>query len=186
MSRLFGPITVRGLTLPNRAWVSPMCQYSATDGLPGDWHLVHLGQFATGGAGLVLTEATAVTPEGRISPADTGIWSEAHADAWRRIVEFVHAQGTSIGMQLAHAGRKGSTKRPWEGSGSVPVDEGGWQSVGADRQPFCPYAPARPLETDEVSALPAAFAAGARRALDAGFDLFELHFAHGYLVHQFL
>ncbi|WP_328447633.1 NADH:flavin oxidoreductase/NADH oxidase [Amycolatopsis sp. NBC_00438] len=186
MSRLFSPITVRSLTLPNRAWVSPMCQYSATDGLPGDWHLVHLGQFATGGAGLVLTEATAVTPEGRISPQDTGIWSEAHADAWRRIVGFVHAQGTAIGMQLAHAGRKGSTKRPWEGSGSVASADGGWQSVGADRQSFGPYAPARPLATDEVSALPQAFAAGARRALDAGFDLLELHFAHGYLVHQFL
>ncbi|WP_326945015.1 NADH:flavin oxidoreductase/NADH oxidase [Amycolatopsis sp. NBC_01307] len=186
MSRLFSPITVRGLTLPNRAWVSPMCQYSATDGLPGDWHLVHLGQFATGGAGLVLTEATAVTPEGRISPQDTGIWSEAHTDAWRRVVGFVHAQGTSIGMQLAHAGRKGSTKRPWDGSGSVAASDGGWQSVGADDQPFGTYDPARPLSTDEVSALPAAFAAGARHALDAGFDLLELHFAHGYLVHQFL
>jgi 2,4-dienoyl-CoA reductase-like NADH-dependent reductase (Old Yellow Enzyme family) len=163
-----------------------MCQYSATDGLPGDWHLVHLGQFATGGAGLVLTEATAVTPEGRISPQDTGIWSEAHADAWRRVVDFVHAQGAAIGMQLAHAGRKGSTKRPWDGSGSVPVEEGGWPSVGADAQPFGTYAPAQPLSTDEVSALPSAFAAGARRALDAGFDLLELHFAHGYLVHQFL
>ncbi|WP_328645263.1 NADH:flavin oxidoreductase/NADH oxidase [Amycolatopsis sp. NBC_00348] len=186
MSRLFSPITVRGLTLPNRAWVSPMCQYSATDGLPGDWHLVHLGQFATGGAGLVLTEATAVTPEGRISPQDTGIWSEAHADAWRRVVGFVHAQGTSIGMQLAHAGRKGSTKRPWDGSGSVAASDGGWQSVGADAQAFGTYDPARPLSTDEVSALPATFAAGARHALDAGFDLLELHFAHGYLVHQFL
>jgi 2,4-dienoyl-CoA reductase-like NADH-dependent reductase (Old Yellow Enzyme family) len=186
VSELFSPITVRGLTLPNRAWVSPMCQYSATGGLPGAWHLVHLGQFATGGAGLVMTEATAVVPEGRISPQDTGIWSEAHADAWRPVVDFVHAQGTAIGMQLAHAGRKGSTHRPWEGPGSVPPEEGGWQSVGADDRPFGTYAPARPLTTDEVSALPEAFAGAARRALDVGFDLLELHFAHGYLVHQFL
>jgi 2,4-dienoyl-CoA reductase-like NADH-dependent reductase (Old Yellow Enzyme family) len=186
VSRLFSPITVRGLTLPNRAWVSPMCQYSATDGLPGDWHLVHLGQFATGGAGLVMTEATAVVPEGRISPQDTGIWSEAHADAWRRIVDFVHRQGTAIGMQLGHAGRKGSARRPWEGNGSVPVSEGGWPGVGPSEEAFGQYAAPRPLTTDEVGALPAAFAAGARRALDAGFDLLELHFAHGYLVHQFL
>ncbi|MGW4060356.1 NADH:flavin oxidoreductase/NADH oxidase [Amycolatopsis sp. NPDC004747] len=186
MSRLFSPITVRGLTLPNRAWVSPMCQYSATDGLPGDWHLVHLGQFAAGGAGLVLTEATAVTPEGRISPQDTGIWTGEQAEAWRRIVAFVHGQDTAIGMQLAHAGRKGSTRRPWEGQGSVPPEDGGWPSVGADAQPFGPYAPARPLTTDEVAALPEAFAKAARRAVDAGFDVLELHFAHGYLVHQFL
>ncbi|MEV6639861.1 NADH:flavin oxidoreductase/NADH oxidase [Amycolatopsis sp. NPDC051371] len=186
MSRLFSPITVRGLTLPNRAWVSPMCQYSATDGVPDDWHLVHLGQFATGGAGLVMTEATAVAPEGRISPQDTGIWTDEQAEAWRRIAGFVHQRGTAIGMQLGHAGRKGSTRRPWEGSGSVPVDEGGWQSVGADAQPFGKYAPARPLTTDEVGALPEAFAEAARRAIGAGFDLLELHFAHGYLVHQFL
>ena len=186
MSRLFSPITVRGLTLPNRAWVSPMCQYSATGGVPADWHLVHLGQFATGGAGLVMTEATAVVPEGRISPQDTGIWNDAQAEAWRRIVGFVHQQGTAIGMQLGHAGRKGSARRPWDGPGSVPEQEGGWQSVGADAQPFGAYAPARPLSTDEVSALPEAFAAAARRAVDAGFDLLELHFAHGYLVHQFL
>ncbi|WIY04936.1 NADH:flavin oxidoreductase/NADH oxidase [Amycolatopsis mongoliensis] len=186
MSRLFSPITVRGLTLPNRAWVSPMCQYSATDGVPDDWHLVHLGQFATGGAGLVMTEATAVVPEGRISPRDTGIWNDTQAEAWRRIVGFVHRQNTAIGMQLGHAGRKGSTRRPWEGSGSVPEHEGGWQSVGADAQPFGAYAPARPLTTDEVSALPEAFAEAAKRAVDAGFDLLELHFAHGYLVHQFL
>jgi 2,4-dienoyl-CoA reductase-like NADH-dependent reductase (Old Yellow Enzyme family) len=186
VSRLFSPITVRGLTLPNRVWVSPMCQYSATDGLPGDWHFVHLGQFATGGAGLVMTEATAVVPEGRISPQDTGIWNAEQAAAWRRIVEFAHGQGTAIGMQLAHAGRKASTRRPWDGPGSVPPGEGGWASVGADAQPFGSYAPARPLTTDEVSALPAAFAAAARRAVDVGFDVLELHFAHGYLVHQFL
>ncbi|MGW4520704.1 NADH:flavin oxidoreductase/NADH oxidase [Amycolatopsis sp. NPDC004378] len=186
MSRLFSPITVRGLTLPNRAWVSSMCQYSATDGVPGDWHLVHLGQFATGGAGLVMTEATAVVPEGRISPQDTGIWNDTQAGAWRRIVDFVHGQGTAIGLQLAHAGRKGSTRRPWEGTGSVPEAEGGWQTVAPSATAFGSYATPRELTTDEVSALPQAFADAAKRALDVGFDLLELHFAHGYLVHQFL
>ena len=136
MSRLFSPITVRGLTLPNRVWVSPMCQYSATGGLPGDWHLVHLGQFAAGGAGLVMTEATAVTAEGRISPQDTGIWTGEQARAWEKIVGFVHGQDAAIGMQLAHAGRKASTRRPWEGSGSLPAGQGGWQSVGEDARPF--------------------------------------------------
>ena len=186
VSRLFSPITVRGLTLPNRAWVSPMCQYSATDGVPGDWHLVHLGQFATGGAGLVMTEATAVVPEGRISPQDTGIWNETQAEAWRRIVDFVHGQGTAIGMQLGHAGRKGSTHRPWEGTGSVPPEEGGWESVGPSATAFGQYATPRALTTDEVSALPEAFAEAARTAVGVGFDALELHFAHGYLVHQFL
>ncbi|RSD19634.1 NADH:flavin oxidoreductase/NADH oxidase [Amycolatopsis eburnea] len=186
MSRLFSPITVRGLTLPNRVWVSPMCQYSATDGFPGDWHLVHLGQFATGGAGLVLTEATAVTPEGRISPQDTGIWSDEHANAWRRIVDFAHGQDTAIGMQLAHAGRKGSTHRPWEGPGSVMPEDGGWESVGPSATAFGSYATPRELTADEVSALPEVFAQAARRAENAGFDVLELHFAHGYLVHQFL
>lgn len=186
MSRLFSPITVRGLTLPNRAWVSPMCQYSATDGVPDDWHLVHLGQFATGGAGLVMTEATAVVPEGRISPQDTGIWNDAQAEAWRRIVGFVHKQGTAIGMQLGHAGRKGSARRPWDGPGSVPLREGGWESVGPSATAFGEYATPRELTTDEVSSLPEVFAEAARRAVGAGFDLLELHFAHGYLVHQFL
>ncbi|HWD07219.1 MAG TPA: NADH:flavin oxidoreductase/NADH oxidase [Amycolatopsis sp.] len=186
MSRLFTPLALRSVTLPNRVWVSPMCQYSATDGLPNDWHLVHLGQFAAGGAGLILTEASAVTPEGRISPQDTGIWNDDQATAWRRVTDFAHERGAVIGMQLAHAGRKASTFRPWEGAGSVPVEQGGWASVGADDQPFGNYAPARGLSTDEVARIPAAFAAGARRALDAGFDLVELHFAHGYLAHEFL
>ncbi|WIX86363.1 oxidoreductase [Amycolatopsis sp. DG1A-15b] len=127
-----------------------------------------------------------LTAEGRISPQDTGIWTDAQARAWRRITDFVHGQGTAIGMQLAHAGRKASTRRPWEGQGSVPPGDGGWQSVGADARPFGAYAPARPLTTDEVAALPDAFAAAARRAVDVGFDVLELHFAHGYLVHQFL
>jgi 2,4-dienoyl-CoA reductase-like NADH-dependent reductase (Old Yellow Enzyme family) len=163
-----------------------MCQYSATDGLPNDWHLVHLGQFAVGGAGLILTEATAVTAEGRISPFDTGIWNDEQAEAWRRIITFVHERGAAIGVQLAHAGRKASTRRPWDGPGTVPPAEGGWQSVGADDQPFGDYAPARPLTTEEVAEIPGQFAIAAQRALGAGFDLVEVHFAHGYLAHQFL
>jgi 2,4-dienoyl-CoA reductase-like NADH-dependent reductase (Old Yellow Enzyme family) len=185
VSHLFEPLKLRDLTLSNRVWVSPMCQYSATDGLPDDWHLVHLGQFAAGGAGLVLTESSAVTPDGRISRQDVGIWNDDQVAAWRRITYFIHARGAAAGMQLNHAGRKASTIRPWDGNGSVPASEGGWQSVGADAQAFGGYDSARPLTESEVAAIPALFAAGARRALDAGFDLVELHFAHGYLVHQF-
>jgi len=185
VSQLFEAITLRDLTVPNRVWVSPMCQYSSVDGLPNDWHLMHLGQFAAGGAGLVMTEASAVLPEGRISPQDAGIWNDDQATAWRRVVDFIHAQGAVAAMQLAHAGRKGSTKRPWDGSGSVPEDEGGWQSVGPTHQAFGEYAAPRALSEAEVARIPAAFAAAARRAIDAGFDTVELHFAHGYLVHQF-
>ncbi|MEC3975055.1 NADH:flavin oxidoreductase/NADH oxidase [Amycolatopsis sp. H20-H5] len=186
VSRLFEQITLRELTFSNRVWVSPMCQYSSTDGLPNDWHLMHLGQFAAGGAGLVLTEASAVTPDGRISPQDAGLWNDEQVTAWRRITDFVHARGTKVGIQLAHAGRKASTFRPWGGSsGTVPADEGGWESVGPDSRPFGYYAPARPLSEDDVAQLPARFAASARRAITAGFDVVELHFGHGYLVHQF-
>src|SRR5690348_13361123 len=127
MSQLFTPIDLRGLTVRNRVWVSPMCQYSAVDGVPNDWHLVHLGSLARGGAGLVFTEATAVTPEGRISPADTGIWDDEQQQAWARIVDFVHSQGAVAGIQLAHAGRKASSQVPWEGRGGVPDEAGGWE-----------------------------------------------------------
>jgi 2,4-dienoyl-CoA reductase-like NADH-dependent reductase (Old Yellow Enzyme family) len=185
-SELFTPITLRGTTVRNRVWVAPMCQYSATDGVPDDWHLVHLGQFAAGGAGLVMTEASAVTPEGRISPQDAGIWNDEQVAAWRRIVEFVHARGATAAMQLAHAGRKASTIRPWEGSGPVLADDGGWTPVGPSAEAFANYTVPQELSVDEIAALPAAFAAGARRARQAGFDVVELHFAHGYLVHQFL
>jgi 2,4-dienoyl-CoA reductase-like NADH-dependent reductase (Old Yellow Enzyme family) len=185
VSTLLSPITLRELTVRNRVWVSPMCQYSSVDGLPNDWHLMHLGQFAAGGAGLVMTEASAVVPEGRISPQDAGIWNDEQVAAWRRVTEFVHAQGAAAGMQLAHAGRKASTRRPWEPSGSVSAEDGGWQSVGPGTDPFGRYAAPRALTDDEVAELPAAFAAAARRAVAAGFDTVELHFAHGYLVHQF-
>ena len=134
MPHLFDPLTIRDLKFANRVFVSPMCEYSSRDGCANDWHFVHLGSRAVGGAGLVLTEATAVLPEGRISPQDLGIWSDDHVEPLRRIVSFIHEQGSAAGMQLAHAGRKASTHRPWEGSGTVPEKEGGWKNVVA---PFC-------------------------------------------------
>lgn len=185
MSHLFTPLTVRGLTVRNRIWVSPMCQYSATDGVPDDWHLVHLGQFAVGGAGLVLTESTAVTPHGRISPYDAGLWSDQQIPAWRRIVDFVHAQGAAAGMQLNHAGRKASTRRPWETPGSIPEAEGGWPTVAPSPISFGRYAEPRALTSTELAELPDLFADAARRAIAAGFDTVEVHLAHGYLGHQF-
>jgi 2,4-dienoyl-CoA reductase-like NADH-dependent reductase (Old Yellow Enzyme family) len=186
MSQLFTPIDLRGLTVRNRVWVSPMCQYSAVDGVPNDWHLVHLGALARGGAGLVFTEATAVTPEGRISPADTGLWNDAQQEAWSRIVDFLHDQGAVAGIQLAHAGRKASSHAPWEGRGGVPDEDGGWQPVAPSDVAFPGLREPRALDTDEVAGVVDAFVAGARRALAAGFDVLELHAAHGYLLHEFL
>ncbi|MFD1859439.1 NADH:flavin oxidoreductase/NADH oxidase [Aeromicrobium camelliae] len=187
---LFEPLTVRGVTARNRIWLAPMCQYScfARDGVPTDWHLVHLGSHAIGGFGLLITEATAVVPEGRISPEDTGLWNETQRDAWRRIVDFVHDQGAPIGVQIAHAGRKASTYAPFSeaGEGSVPASEGGWQTVAPSPIAFPGYDEPRELTTQEVAALPQAFADAARRADEAGFDLIEIHAAHGYLLHQFL
>ncbi len=187
MSKLFEPITLRGLTLRNRVWLAPMCQYSSTDGMPDDWQLVHLGSRATGGFGLILTEASAVVPEGRISPEDAGIWNDEQTQAWRRIVEFVHGQGASIGVQLAHAGRKGSTYRPWaEQQGSVPEAEGGWQAVAPSRVPFEGYADPAALTIEEIAGVVTAFADATSRAIEAGFDTVEIHAAHGYLLHEFL
>ncbi|HSE71943.1 MAG TPA: NADH:flavin oxidoreductase/NADH oxidase [Nocardioidaceae bacterium] len=186
MTHLFSPIDVRSVTIRNRAWVAPMCQYSAVDGVPNDWHLVHLGSFARGGAGLVLTEATAVSPEGRISPADTGIWDDEQVEAWKRIVDFVHSQGAQAGMQLAHAGRKASTRPPFEGRGWVPVEEGGWEPLGPSAEPFPGLGAPREMSGEDVHRVVEGFAEGARRALTAGFDLLEIHAAHGYLLHEFL
>ncbi|WP_426593142.1 NADH:flavin oxidoreductase/NADH oxidase [Cellulomonas sp. McL0617] len=187
MTLLFSPLTIRGTTFANRAWLAPMCQYSATDGSPNDWHLVHLGARAAGGFGLVIAEATAVVPEGRISPQDTGLWHEGHVAQWRRITDFVHARGTKVGVQLAHAGRKASTYRGFDGPrGSVPPDDGGWQTVGPSSLPFPGYAAPRELTIEQIGAIPGAFAAAAVRADRAGFDVVELHAAHGYLLHQFL
>lgn len=194
-SALFSPLTLRSLTLRNRLWVSPLCQYSVPlqDGVPTDWHLVHLGSFARGGAGLVVAEATAVVPEGRISPHDTGIWNDAHTDAWRRVTDFIHAQGAAAGIQLAHAGRKASVYPEWgalsngaSGSGTVPVELGGWQTVSASAIAFPGYAEPVALTAQGIRELVVAFADAARRSVAAGFDLVEIHAAHGYLVHQFL
>jgi 2,4-dienoyl-CoA reductase-like NADH-dependent reductase (Old Yellow Enzyme family) len=188
-STLLTPIRIGGAQVRNRAWVSPMCQYSCTerDGLPGAWHEVHYGALTTGGFGLVVTEASAVVPEGRISPEDAGVWSDAHVDAWRPIVDFAHAHGTGMVMQLAHAGRKASTYSELvDRRGTVPLDEGGWETVGPSVNAFGDLAPSRAMTTDEIRALPAYFAAAAQRAVAAGFDGVEIHAAHGYLLHEFL
>ncbi|MCL1871705.1 MAG: NADH:flavin oxidoreductase/NADH oxidase [Promicromonosporaceae bacterium] len=188
MSLLFEPLRLRDLSVTNRAWLAPMCQYSAgSDGVPGDWHLAHLGSFAVGGFGLLLTEATAVVPAGRISPQDVGIWNDEQVAAWRRITAFVHEQGAAIGTQLAHAGRKASVFRPWSTvQGSVPAAEGGWTTLGPTDVPFPGYAAPAAMTTEQVAAVPGQFATAARRAHAAGFDVVELHAAHGYLLHQFL
>lgn len=185
MSHLFEPIKLRDVEIRNRAWVAPMCQYSAINGVPNDWHLVHLGQFATGGAGLVIAEASGVVPEGRISPADTGIWNDEQVAAWQRITGFLREHGATPGIQLAHAGRKASTTAPWEGDVSISPADGGWETVSSTGTAFGELAAPRALTEDEVAALPEQFAAAARRADEAGFGVIELHFAHGYLAHQF-
>ncbi|MDH6180501.1 2,4-dienoyl-CoA reductase-like NADH-dependent reductase (Old Yellow Enzyme family) [Microbacteriaceae bacterium SG_E_30_P1] len=189
MTSLFTPLTIRDTQFRNRLWVAPLCQYSVDqqDGVPVDWHLVHLGSFALGGAGLVMTEATAVNPEGRISPQDTGIWNDEQAQAWERIVRFIRSQGAVAGIQLAHAGRKGSTWLEWdERHGTVPASEGGWEPVAPSAVPFPGYATPRSLDTDEIDDIVTDFVAAARRSLDAGFQLLEIHAAHGYLLHEFL
>ena len=187
MSALFQPLRLREVTLRNRIAVSPMCQYSAREGSPTDWHLVHLGSRAVGGAGLVLAEASAVSPEGRISPDDTGLWSEAHVEAWAPIARFVEEQGAVAGIQLAHAGRKASTDAPWHGGRPVGEDAGGWRPVGPSPLAFADgYPVPRELSAGEIEAVVGAFRDSARRAEEAGFRLVEIHMAHGYLLHQFL
>src|SRR2546427_299233 len=187
VAHLFAPLALRDLTLANRIVVSPMCEYSSVDGFANDWHFVHLGSRAVGGAALVFTEATAVTPDGRISPDDLGIWKDDHVETLDRIVRFVHAQGTAAGMQLAHAGRKGSTAAPWKDRAAIHPSDGGWQPIGPTGEAFSPSYPGpRALDTAEVPAIAAAFKEAARRALGAGFDVVEIHAAHGYLIHEFL
>ncbi|GAB3563681.1 NADH:flavin oxidoreductase/NADH oxidase [Spelaeicoccus albus] len=187
MSTLFEPYRLRGITFPNRIWLAPMCQYSSIDGLPNDWHLVHLGARVTGGFGLVLTEAAAVVPEGRISPQDAGIWNDEQADAWKRITDFAHEHGTPIGIQLAHAGRKASTYRPWDArTGSVPISDGGWQTLAPSSVPFDGFKEPAAMSPAEIADTIQAFVDAAQRADAAGFDVVELHAAHGYLLHQFL
>ncbi len=191
MTTLFDPLTVRGVTARNRLWTSPMCQYSVLDhsGIPQQWHLVHLGSIAAGGSGIVFTEATSVSPEGRISPRDTGIWTDEQAEAWRPIVEFVAGQGAVPGIQLAHAGRKASSWPAWgyeDRTGSVPPEEGGWQTVAPSAEAFGDLDAPLELDLAGIDAIVDDFRAGARRAVSAGFRILELHAAHGYLLHQFL
>lgn len=184
---LLSPLKLRSLTLPNRIGVSPMCQYSSVDGFASDWHLVHLGSRAVGGAGLVIAEASAVTPEGRITPADLGIWKDEHVEQLARIVRFVHGQGARAAIQLAHAGRKASMAPPSQGERLLSSDEGGWTPVAPSAIPFSEkYATPCPLDIAGIDAVVESFRAAAGRALQAGFDLVEIHSAHGYLLHEFL
>lgn len=193
VSALFAPLRLRSLRLQHRGWVSPMCQYSCDpesgEGVPNDWHLMHLGSFAAGGAALILTEAAAVNPAGRISPRDAGLYSDEQAAAWERIVQFAHRHGSAgakIGVQLAHAGRKGSTYWPFSDRlGSVPESDGGWATVGPGTAAFDGLAPPSALTAAEIDAVIQDFAAAAQRAVAAGFDTVEIHGAHGYLLHQF-
>jgi 2,4-dienoyl-CoA reductase-like NADH-dependent reductase (Old Yellow Enzyme family) len=187
MPHLFSEFRLREVTFANRVGVSPMCQYSCDDGFANDWHFAHLAARAVGGAGLVFTEAAAVTPEGRISPQDLGVWSEKHFEPLERIARFVKAQGAVPGVQLAHAGRKASVHRPWSGQGSVPEAQGGWRTVAPSPVSFGKgYAAPEELSVEGILALQQAFAAAAKRAFAAGFRTIEVHAAHGYLVHQFL
>jgi 2,4-dienoyl-CoA reductase-like NADH-dependent reductase (Old Yellow Enzyme family) len=188
---LFSPLTIRSVTFRNRIWVPPMCQYSviAEDGVPTAWHHVHLGSKAAGGAGLIIAEATAVTPEGRISPRDCGIWNDAQRDAWKPIVEFIRGQGAVAGIQLAHAGRKASIWPDWgfeDKSGTKPVSEGGWQTIAPSAIEFPSYLPPREMTDGDILNVEHAFVAAAKRAVEAGFQVLEIHAAHGYLLHEFL
>lgn len=185
--RLFSPFQLKQTKFKNRVFVSPMCQYSSEDGMPNDWHLVHLGSRAVGGAALVMVEATAVSPEGRISPWDSGMWSDKHAGAFQRITAFVKAQGCIPGIQLAHAGRKASIDVPWRGDEPLPPDKEGWQPMAPSSIPFEKRSPVpaemTPQDLEEVASQ---FRAAAQRSVQAGFEVLELHMAHGYLLHEFL
>ena len=187
-AHLFEPFKLRGVTLSNRIVVSPMCQYSSVEGFANEWHFVHLGSRAVGGAGLIVTEATAVLPEGRISPQDLGIWNDDHIEPLSRILRFIHEQGGVAGIQLAHAGRKASTYRPWEGEGILPESKGGWHRIVAPSPvPFADhYGMPEALTENGIVEVIRAFGEAARRAMESGFRVIEIHAAHGYLLHQFL
>ncbi|MEY9965507.1 2,4-dienoyl-CoA reductase-like NADH-dependent reductase (Old Yellow Enzyme family) [Streptacidiphilus sp. MAP12-16] len=192
MSKLFEALTLRGLTIPNRVWMAPMCQYSADSagpdtGAPQDWHFQHLASRAVGGAGLILVEATAVSPEGRISALDLGLWNDRQQQTFRRITAFLESVGTVPGIQLAHAGRKASTNSPWtDGGSAVPQERGGWQTLAPSAVPFAGNPIPAELTTDQIATVVQQFADAARRALSAGFKVVEVHGAHGYLIHEFL
>jgi 2,4-dienoyl-CoA reductase-like NADH-dependent reductase (Old Yellow Enzyme family) len=188
MSHLFSPLAMKSITLRNRIGVSPMCQYSSEDGVAPDWHLVHLGSRAVGGAGLIIAEATAVSPEGRISPGDAGIWADKHVEPLARITRFLKQHGSVAGIQIAHAGRKASAARPWDGGGHLADNAGGWPTVAPSAIAFggdltkVPHA----LTVEEIAGVRADFAAAAKRSLAAGYEWLEIHAAHGYLAHEFL
>jgi 2,4-dienoyl-CoA reductase-like NADH-dependent reductase (Old Yellow Enzyme family) len=186
-NHLFAPLKLRSLTIPNRIAVSPMCEYSSVDGFANDWHFVHLGSRAIGGAALVITEANAVNPEGRITPGDLGIWKDEHIPELKRITNFLHQHGSYAGTQLAHAGRKASMAVPWEKVRTIPASEGGWQAVAPSAIRFDePYPLPTTLNRAGMDKIVADFTAATHRALVAGFDLVEVHAAHGYLLHEFL
>jgi 2,4-dienoyl-CoA reductase-like NADH-dependent reductase (Old Yellow Enzyme family) len=185
-SSLFSSFSLRGLEFRNRVFVSPMCQYSSRDGLPNDWHMVHLGSRAVGGAALVCVEATGVSPEGRISPGDTGLWSEEHTRAFAPIASFIKSQGARAAIQLAHAGRKASTDVPWRGGKHLSEEQGGWQTIAPSAVPFGDWPAPREMARDDIETVVLQFADAARRALSASFEVVELHMAHGYLLHEFL
>ena len=187
MSKLYTPLAIRGLKLPNRIVVSPMCQYSSVNGMANDWHLVHLGSRAVGGAGLIITEAAAISPEGRITPSDMGIWLDEHIAPLKRITAFIKEQGTAVGIQLAHAGRKASTLPPWEGSKVLNSENGGWLPVAPSAIPFNEEGLIpKELSISEIKDIIKLFVDAAKRAVIAGFDIIEIHAAHGYLLNQFL
>jgi 2,4-dienoyl-CoA reductase-like NADH-dependent reductase (Old Yellow Enzyme family) len=187
MSKLFSPLSLKSLQLKNRIAVSPMCQYSSQDGFASDWHLVHLGSRAVGGAGVIISEATAVSPEGRISPDDLGIWKDEHIEKLKQITQFLKAEGSVPGIQLAHAGRKASTYSAWKGHGVVAPENGGWQTVSASSVAFSAnYDTPLALDQQGIQKVIADFAVATWRALEAGYQLIEIHAAHGYLIHQFL
>ena len=185
MPQLFDPITIRGVEIKNRAWVSPMCQYSAKDGIVGEWHRVHLGSFATGGAGLIIAEATGVVAEGRISIGCPGLYNDAQVAAWAPIVEFAHSMGAKMGIQLAHAGRKAGTTIPGSDHFMATPEEGGWEAVAPSAIAFEGYPTPHALSAPEIKQIVKEFGAAAKRAIAAGFDVLEIHAAHGYLLHEF-
>ena len=185
---LFAPLTLRGVTFRNRIGMSPMCQYSSTDGTVGEWHVVHYGSRAVGGVGLVIVEASAVAPEGRISPGDLGAWSDSQVEGLARLARVVRAQGSVAGIQLAHAGRKASTPAPWEGRKLLTAGNGGWSPIwGPSAFPFDDLsATPEQLDRRQIADILAAFAQGAKRVVEAGMQVIEIHAAHGYLIHRFL
>jgi 2,4-dienoyl-CoA reductase-like NADH-dependent reductase (Old Yellow Enzyme family) len=187
MTKLFNPLKIKDITFRNRIGVSPMCQYSSLDGFPNDWHLVHLGARAVGGAGLVVMEATAVSPDGRISPGDSGIYYDNHIEPFANISRFIKLQGSIAGIQIAHAGRKASTNKPWEGNDHIGIELGGWDTIGPSAIAFGGKLDKVPKEMtmDDIRRVQTDFASAAQRALAAEFECLEIHFAHGYLAHEF-